>query len=87
LSFNLLCRFCGLDLLRGLPLPKFESDLICAPCCHGKMIAASHSLVNIVMIEYAGQLLHIDTVNPSRVCSMRGKWYVFIIADDYSRYS
>jgi transposase InsO family protein len=70
-----------------LPLLKFESDLVCAPYHHGKMIAASHSSVNTVMIEHLGQLLHMDTVGPSRVRSMRGKWYVLVIVDDYSRYS
>jgi transposase InsO family protein len=28
-----------------------------------------------------------DTVGPSRVRSMGGKWYILIIIDDYSRYS
>jgi hypothetical protein len=87
LSFDLLCRLSGLGLLRGLPLLKFESDLVCAPCRHGKMIAASHSLVNTVMTEHPGQLLHMDTIGPSRVRSMGGKWYVLVIVDDYSRYS
>jgi hypothetical protein len=68
-------------------LLKFESDLVCAPYHRGKMIATSHSLVNTVMTEHPGQLLHIDTVGPSRVRSMGGKWYVLIIVDDYSRYS
>jgi hypothetical protein len=68
-------------------LLKFESDLVCAPCRHGKMIAASHSLINTMMIEHPGQLFHMDTVGPSRVCSMRRKWYVLVIIDDYSRYS
>jgi transposase InsO family protein len=68
-------------------LLKFESDLVCAPCRHGKMIAASHSSVNTVMTEHPGQLLHIDTVGPSRVHSMGDKWYVLVIIDDYSRYS
>jgi transposase InsO family protein len=35
-----------------LPLLMFESDLVCAPCHHGKMIAASHSLINTVMTEH-----------------------------------
>jgi hypothetical protein len=87
LSFNLLCRLSGLGLLRGLSLLKFESDLICASCRHGKMIAASHFLVNTVMTEQPVQLLHMDIVGPSRVRSMGGKWYVLIIIDDYSRYS
>jgi transposase InsO family protein len=63
----------------------FESDLVCATCRHGKMIAASHSPVNIVMTEQLRQLLYMDTVGPSRVCSIGGNWYV--IVDDYSRYS
>jgi hypothetical protein len=87
LSFNLLCQLSGLVLLRGLPLPKFESNLVCSPCHHGKMIAASHSPVNTVMTKQPRQLLHMDTVGPSRVRSMGGKWYVLVIVDDYSHYS
>jgi transposase InsO family protein len=68
-------------------LLKFESDLVCAPCRHGKMITASYSSVNIVMTENPGQLLYMDTVGPSRVRSMGGKLYVLVIVDDYSRYS
>jgi hypothetical protein len=51
------------------------------------MIAASHSPVNTMMIEYPGQLLHMDTVAPSRVRFIGGKWYVLVIIDDYSHYS
>jgi hypothetical protein len=72
LNFDLLCRISGLGLLRGLPLLQFESNLICAPCHHGKMIVAFHSLVNIMMIEQPRQLIYVDTVSPSRVGSMRG---------------
>jgi transposase InsO family protein len=68
-------------------LLKFESDLVCAPCHHCKMIAASHSPIITVMTEHPRQLLHMDTVGPSRVRSMGGKWYVLLIVDDYSRYS
>jgi hypothetical protein len=54
----------GLGLLRGLPLLEFESNLVCAPCHHGKMIAASHSPVNIVMTEQPRELLHMDISVP-----------------------
>jgi hypothetical protein len=46
---------------------KFESDLVCAPCHHGKMITASDSSVNTMMTERPGQLLQMDTVGPSQV--------------------
>jgi transposase InsO family protein len=68
-------------------LLKFESDLVCAPCRHGKMIVASHYSVNTIMTKHPKQLLHMDTVGPSRVRSMGGKWYVLVIVDDYSCYS
>jgi transposase InsO family protein len=67
-------------------LLKFESDLVCAPCHHGNMIAASHSLINTVMTEHPGQLLHMDTVGPFWVRSMGGKWYALVIVDNYSCY-
>jgi hypothetical protein len=68
-------------------LLKFESNLVCTPCHHGKMIATFHSPVNTVIIEHPGQLLHMDTIDPSQVRSMGDKWYAFIITDDYSHYS
>jgi transposase InsO family protein len=51
------------------------------------MIAVSHSPVNTMIIEQPRQLLHMDTVSPSQVCSIGGKRYVLVIVDDYSRYS
>jgi transposase InsO family protein len=68
-------------------LLKFKSDLVCAPCHHGKMITASHSLINTVMTEHPGQLLHMDIVGSFRVRCIGDKWYVLLIVDDYSRYS
>jgi hypothetical protein len=87
LSFDLLSRLSSLGLIRGLPSLKFERDLVCAPCRHGKMVAASHPPVNQVMTAYPCELLHMDTVGPARVRSVGGKWYVLVIVDDFSRYS
>jgi hypothetical protein len=87
MSFDLLVWLSGLVLLRGLSLLKFESDLICAPYRHGKMIVVSHSPVNIMITEQPGQLLYMDTIGPSRVHSMGGKWYALVIVNDYSCYS
>ena len=73
LSFDLLARLSSLDLIRGLPKLKMEKDLVCHPCRHGKMVAASHSPVNQIMTSYPGELLHMDTVGPARVRSEGGK--------------
>jgi hypothetical protein len=87
LIFDLLCRLSGLGLLRGLPLLKFESNLVCAHCHHEKIIIASHSLINTMMTEQPRQLLHMDTIDASQICSMGSRWYVLVIVDDYSCYS
>jgi hypothetical protein len=86
LSFNLLCQLSGLGSLRGLSLLKFKSNLVCAPCRLAKMIDASHSPINTMMPKQLGQLHHMDTIGPSRVRSMGGKWYVLVIVADYSCY-
>jgi hypothetical protein len=68
-------------------LLKFKSNLVCPPRHHGKMIIVPHSPVNTMMTERPRQLLDMDTVGPSRVCTVGGKWYFLVIVDDYSHYS
>jgi transposase InsO family protein len=87
LSFDLLSRLSGLGLVRGLPKLKYQKDLVCVPCRHGKMVAASHRPLTSVMTERSCELFHMDLVGPARVCSAGGKWYVLVIVDDYSRYA
>ncbi|WVZ90049.1 hypothetical protein U9M48_036382 [Paspalum notatum var. saurae] len=42
LNFDLLVRLSSMGLIRGLPKLRAEKDLVCHPCRHGKMVAASH---------------------------------------------
>ena len=72
MSFDLLTRLSSLGIIQGLPKLKFEKDLVCHPCRHGKMVATSHPPVNQVMTKRPGELLHMDTVGPARVCSVGG---------------
>jgi hypothetical protein len=78
LSFDLLARLSGLGLVRGLPKLKYQKDLVCAWCRHGKMVTASHQPPTSVMTERPCELFHMDLVGPARVCSTGGKWYVQI---------
>ncbi|WVZ58122.1 hypothetical protein U9M48_008427, partial [Paspalum notatum var. saurae] len=87
LSFDLLVRLSSMGLIGGLPKLKAEKDLVCHPCHHGKMVAASHTPVSQVMTSYPGELLHMDTVSPARVPSVSGKWYVLVVVDDFSWFS
>jgi transposase InsO family protein len=68
-------------------LLKFESNLVCVSCRHGKMTVASHSLVNTVVTEQPILFLHMDTIDPSWVRFMGGTRYILVIIDNYSHYS
>jgi hypothetical protein len=87
LSFDLLSHLSGLGLVPGLPKLKYQKDLVCDPCRHGKMVAASHPLLTSVMTERPWKLFHMDLVGTARVCSTGGRWYVLVIVDDYSCYA
>jgi hypothetical protein len=87
LSFDLVSRLSGLDLVRGLLRLKFEKDLVCSPCRHGKMVATPHPPLTDVMTERLTELLHMYLVGLARVRSVGGKWYVLVLVDDYSRYA
>ncbi|WVZ75428.1 hypothetical protein U9M48_023479 [Paspalum notatum var. saurae] len=87
LSFDLLVRLSSMGLIRGLPKLRAEKDLVCHPCRHGKMVAASHTPVSQVMTYYPGELLHMDTLGPARVASVSGKWYMLVVVDDFSKFS
>ncbi|WVZ76528.1 hypothetical protein U9M48_024497 [Paspalum notatum var. saurae] len=86
LSIDLLVRLSSMGLIRGLPKLRAEKDLVCHPCHHGKMVAASHIPVSQVMTSYPSELLHMDIVGPARVASVSGKWYVLVDMDDFSRF-
>jgi hypothetical protein len=50
-----------------LPKLKFQMDLVCAPCRHGKMVAASHPPLASVMTEKPCKLFNMDLVGPAPV--------------------
>jgi hypothetical protein len=85
LSFDLLSCLSGLDLVQVLPKFKYQKDLVCSRCRHGKMVTASHTPLTSIMIERPCELFHMDLVGPARLCSVGGRWYVLVIVDDYSR--
>ncbi|WVZ54237.1 LOW QUALITY PROTEIN: hypothetical protein U9M48_005064 [Paspalum notatum var. saurae] len=87
LSFDLLVRLSSMGLIQGLPKLKAEKDLVCHPCRHGKMVAASHAPMSQVMTSYPDELLYMDTVGLARVALVSRKWYVLVVVDDFSCFS
>ncbi|KAH9696622.1 hypothetical protein KPL71_023234 [Citrus sinensis] len=75
------------DLVKGLPKIGFQKDKICEACQFGKQIKTSFKNKNHISTSKPLELLHIDLFGPSRYASLNGKYYAFVIVDDYSRYT
>ena len=75
------------DVVVGLP--KFEKidKCICGPCQIGKQIKSKHPFVASVQTSRPLELLHIDLMGLARVQSLRGKKYILVVVDDFTRYT
>jgi len=73
------------DLVRGLPLYKYEKDHVCSACIRGKQVRASFKPLKSMSTPRRSELLHIDQCEPIRIIILGGNSYIFVIVEDYSR--
>ncbi|XP_070057518.1 uncharacterized protein [Nicotiana tomentosiformis] len=86
-SFSLLNKLAKKDLVRGLPKSRFKDHKVCDACVRGKQDKSSFRPKNEVSTSMPLDLLHMDLCGPIRVPSRGGKKYIFVIVDDYSRFT
>ena len=86
-SMKTLSKLGKNNLVIGLPKLKFDKDKICDACQFGKQGRNSFKLKNLVSTSKPLELLHVDLFGPMDVVSMYGKFYGFVIIDDYSRFT
>ncbi|KAK2965308.1 hypothetical protein RJ640_004177, partial [Escallonia rubra] len=84
---DLIKKLLSKDLVRGLPNLRFIKDKICDACQYGKQSKTSFQAKNVVSTSRPLQLLHLDLFGPTRNASLGGKFYAFVIVDDFSRYT
>ena len=87
LNFKLLSKISKLDLVRGLPKITFRVDRICDACQLGKLKKSSFKLKDMISTSKPLELLHLDLFGPSQIQSINHNRYVFVIVDDYSRFT
>ncbi|XP_075098044.1 uncharacterized protein LOC142175359 [Nicotiana tabacum] len=75
------------DLVRGLPNSKFKEHKVCDACARGKHVKSSFKPKKDVSTSNPLELLHMDLCGPMRVPIGGGKRYIFVIVDDYSRFT
>ena len=84
---NLIDKFSKNNLFIGLPKLKSVKDKIYDACQKGKQVKTSFKFKNIVSTSRPLQLLHMDLIGPSKIRSHSGNYYVFVIVDNYLRYT
>nr|GEY42630.1 integrase, catalytic region, zinc finger, CCHC-type, peptidase aspartic, catalytic [Tanacetum cinerariifolium] len=75
------------DFVHGLPILKFNNDHLCSACQLGKSKKYTHKPKTVNTIVEVLHTLHMDLCGPMRVQSINGKKYIFVIIDDYSRFT
>ncbi|GKC41215.1 retrovirus-related pol polyprotein from transposon TNT 1-94, partial [Tanacetum coccineum] len=87
LNFGIINDLAQKDMVRGLPRLKFEKDHLCSACQPGKSKKYSHKPKSKNTNMEVLHTLHMDLCSPMRVRSTNGKKYIFVIVDDYSRFT
>ena len=85
-SLKTFSKLFKLDLVNGLTKCKFELDHLCEACAKGKIVRSSFKSKENVSTSGILELLHMDLCGPMSTRSRGGKFYVFVIVDDYSRF-
>lgn len=80
-------KLCRVELVKGLPKLKFEKNHICDACQLGKLTQTSFKVKDIITTTKPLQTIYMDLFGPTRTASIGGKRYVFVIVDDYYRFT
>ncbi|GJU18861.1 ribonuclease H-like domain-containing protein [Tanacetum coccineum] len=75
------------NLVRGLPIKRFENDQTCVACLKGKQHRASCKSKVLNPITKPLFMLHMDLFGPTFVSSLMHKKYCLVVTDDYSRFT
>nr|GFA83643.1 hypothetical protein [Tanacetum cinerariifolium] len=87
LNFDTINDLARNDLVAGLPKFKYHKEHLCSSYEQGKSKRASHPPKPVPNSRQRLHLLHMDLCGPMRIASINGKRFVFVIVDDYSRYT
>ena len=87
LNFKYISKLSKYNLVRGLPKISFNETHFCDACQLVKLTKSSFKSKNIVSTKRPLELLHLDLFGPTRIASLNHRKYVFVIVDDYSRFT
>ena len=72
----------------GIPkLVKVDINAVCGPCQLRKQTRSHHQATLTTATARPLELLHIDFMGPTRTESLRGKKYIMVVVDNFTRFT
>ena len=71
----------------GIPTIDINGKFFCDGCQVGKQTKTSHRSLKECYTNRVLELLHLDLMGPMQIESLGEKKYVFVVVDDYSRFT
>ena len=87
MNTNGLSRLVRAEVVRGVPMLEDISDNVCGACCKGKQIKVQHKQVSQINSKHVCELIHMDLMGPITPNSVAEKQYIFVLVDDFSRFT
>ncbi|GJY38245.1 putative ribonuclease H-like domain-containing protein [Tanacetum coccineum] len=86
-NFKTMNKLVKDNLVKGLPIKRFENDQTCVACLKGKQHKASYKSKIQNSITQPLFMLHMDLFGPTFVSSLMNKKYCLVVTDDYNRFT
>ncbi|GKA87026.1 putative ribonuclease H-like domain-containing protein [Tanacetum coccineum] len=86
-NFKTINKLVEENLVRGLPIKRFENDQTCVAFLKGKQHKASCKSKIQNSITQPFFMLHMDLFGPTFVSNLMNKKYCLVVTDDYSRFT
>ncbi|XP_077232400.1 uncharacterized protein LOC143869726 [Tasmannia lanceolata] len=86
-NMEIIARISGKNIVDGLPKLNYFKNHLCRACQLGKEVKDSFQHKNIINTSRPLQRLLMDLFGPVKTCSFGGKRYVFVVVDDFSRFT
>jgi len=87
ISMDILSKLVKNKLVKGLPHIALKNKKLCDVCQIGKYVKTCFKSKNHISNERFLELLHIDLFGPTRARSIRCNRYMYVIMDDFTRYT
>ena len=87
INFKNINKISKNNLVKGLPKMNFKVNNICDSCQLGKLNKSSFKSKKVISTLQPLELLHMDLFGPTQIQSINHNKYVFVIVDDFSRYT